>query len=87
LKPGVNVMDLTGLNVEMQHLVIRSSLDWVLNKETDTVVVVPEAWKFIPQGRGTPVKLGAEAFIRQAAGLATTSGSTARTSPASRRSS
>jgi hypothetical protein len=69
LKPGVNVMDMTGLNVEMQHLVIRSSLDWVLNKETDTVVVVPEAWKFIPQGRGTPVKLGAEAFIRQAAGL------------------
>jgi hypothetical protein len=30
---------------------------------------VPEAWKFIPQGRGTPVKLAAEAFIRQAAGL------------------
>jgi DNA helicase HerA-like ATPase len=33
------------------------------------VVVVPEAWKFIPQGRGTPVKLAAEAYIRQAAGL------------------
>jgi hypothetical protein len=30
---------------------------------------VPEAWKFIPQGRGTPVKLAAESFIRQAAGL------------------
>lgn len=69
LTPGLNVMDLTGLNVEMQHLVIRSSLDWVLNRETDTVVVIPEAWKFIPQGRGTPVKLGAEAYIRQAAGL------------------
>jgi hypothetical protein len=69
LAPGVNAMDLTALNVEMQHLVIRSTIDWVLNHEEDTVVVVPEAWKFIPQGRGTPVKLGAEAYIRQAAGL------------------
>jgi len=69
LAPGVNAMDLTGLTVEMQHLVIKSALDWVLARETDTVVVVPEAWKFIPQGRGTPVKLAAEAFIRQAAGL------------------
>jgi hypothetical protein len=67
LAPGVNAMDLTGLTVEMQHLVIRSSIDWVLTQESHTVVVVPEALKFIPQGRGTPVKLAAEAFIRQAA--------------------
>lgn len=69
LAPGVSAMDLTALNVEMQHLVIRSTIDWVLRHEQDTVVVVPEAWKFIPQGRGTPVKLAAEAYIRQAAGL------------------
>jgi hypothetical protein len=69
LSPGLNVMDLTALNVEMQHLVIRSTIEWVLKYETNTVVVVPEAWKFIPQGRGTPVKLAAEAYIRQAAGL------------------
>lgn len=69
LRPGINVMDLSTLGVEMQHLVIRSSIDWVLQHATDTVVVVPEAWKFVPQGRGTPVKLAAEAFIRQAAGL------------------
>jgi len=69
LSAGVNVMDLAALNVEMQHLVIRSTIDWVLAHETETVVVVPEAWKFVPQGRGTPVKLAAEAYIRQAAGL------------------
>ena len=69
LSTGLNVMDLTTLNVEMQHLVIRSTVDWVLQHESDTVVVVPEAWKFIPQGRGTPVKLAAESYIRQAAGL------------------
>ncbi len=69
LAAGVSAMDLAALNVEMQHLVIRSTIDWVLNHEQDTVVVVPEAWKFIPQGRGTPVKLAAEAYIRQAAGL------------------
>lgn len=69
LQPGVNAMDLGALPVEMQHLVIRSALNWVLEHERDTVVVVPEAWKFIPQGRGTPVKLAAEAFVRQGAAL------------------
>lgn len=69
LQPGVNAMDLSALTVEMQHLVIRSSIRWVLEQEEKTLVVVPEAWKFIPQGRGTPVKLAAEEFIRQAAAL------------------
>lgn len=67
LRDGVNAVDLTELSIEMQHLVIRSTISWVLNREENTVVVVPEAWKFIPQGRGTPVKLAAEAFIRQGA--------------------
>jgi hypothetical protein len=69
LSAGVNAMDLTGLTVELQHLVIKSALDWILEHAADTVVVVPEAWKFIPQGRNTPVKLAAESFIRQAAAL------------------
>ena len=69
LAAGVNAVDVTALTVEMQHLVIRSTLEWVLTREQHTVVVVPEAWKFIPQGRGTPVKLAAESFIRQAAAL------------------
>lgn len=69
LGEGLNVMDLTGLSMELQHLVIRSSISRVQEKEKNTVVVIPEAWKFIPQGRNTPVKLSAESFIRQAAAL------------------
>lgn len=69
LEDGINVVDLTGISVEMQHLVIKSTITWVLEKEKDTIVVIPEAWKFIPQGRNTPVKLAAESFIRQAAAL------------------
>src|SRR5574341_245811 len=69
LAPGVNAVDLSDLAIEMQHLVIRSAITWVLEREQGVVVVVPEAWKFIPQGRGTPVKLAAEAFIRQGAAL------------------
>lgn len=69
LQDGVNAVDLTDLSLEMQHLVIRSTISWVLNREKNTVVVIPEAWKFIPQGRGTPVKLAAESFIRQAAAM------------------
>lgn len=69
LRDGVNAVDLTDLSLEMQHLVIRSTISWVLHREKNTVVVIPEAWKFIPQGRGTPVKLAAESFIRQAAAM------------------
>jgi hypothetical protein len=69
LAAGVNVMDLSAVPGSMQHLVIKSSIDWVLEHEEQTVVVVPEAWKFIPQGRGTPVKLSAMAYIRQGAAL------------------
>lgn len=69
LAPGLSVMDLTALNESMQHLVVRSSMLWVLENAEDTIVVVPEAWKFAPEGRGAPVKLAAEAFVRQGAGL------------------
>lgn len=70
LEDGLNVMDLSLLADEMQHLVIRSTIEWVLKHGNGVTVVVPEAWKFLPQGRGTPVKLAAEAYIRQGAALA-----------------
>ena len=69
LTVGLNVMDLTSLGESMQHLVIRSSMLWLLENAEDTIVVVPEAWKFAPEGRGSPVKLAAEAFVRQGAAL------------------
>lgn len=69
LGPGVSAMDLRDLSEAMQHLVIRSAVEWVLEKEEGVLLLVPEAWKFIPEGRGTPVKLAAEGFIRQGAAL------------------
>jgi uncharacterized protein YqgV (UPF0045/DUF77 family) len=64
-QPGVNVMDLERLKDELQSLVIRSVLDTVLKEMHDTIVVMPEAWKFLPQERGNPCKQAAEEFIRQ----------------------
>ncbi len=69
LGAGINAMDLRELSESMQQLVIRSAIDWVLANAENTVLLIPEAWKFIPEGRGTPVKLAAEAYIRQAAAL------------------
>lgn len=66
---GVNAIDLTTVPEEMQHLVIKSTLEWVQHFEKDTIVVIPEAWKFVPQGRNTPVKLAATAYIRQGAAM------------------
>lgn len=67
LAPGVNVMDLSGYAAELQALVIRSVLEWVYHHERDVVVVIPEAWQFIPQQRNSPVKMAAEELIRKGA--------------------
>lgn len=65
LQPGLNVMDLVEYSTELQALVIRSVLEWIYEQETDTITVIPEAWEFVPQKRGGPVKLAAEALIRK----------------------
>lgn len=67
LQPGTNIMDLIQMKNEIQSLVIRSVLEVVLREMHDTIVVVPEAWKFLPQDRGNPCKQAAEEFIRQGA--------------------
>lgn len=67
LKEGTNIMDLENLSTEVQSLIIRSTLDYVLNNEKGIIVVIPESWKFLPENRGNPVKQIAEEFIRQGA--------------------
>lgn len=67
LRDGLNIMDLVRFPVELQGLVIDSVLEHVLKHETDTIIIIPEAWRYLPEGRNTPVKLTAEQFIRQSA--------------------
>jgi len=55
LVKGVNLMDLEDLSLEMQCLVIERTIDHVLSKMKDVIVVLPEARKFIPLNRKTPV--------------------------------
>jgi hypothetical protein len=69
LKPGINVMRLTDYTEEMQALVIRSVIEWVHRNETKAVTIIPEAWKFIPQERQSPVRLACERLIREGAAL------------------
>jgi len=69
LRDGLNVMDLTAYTEEMQMLVIRSVVEWIHEHEEGVITVMPEAWKFIPESRMTPVKLAAERLIREGAGL------------------
>lgn len=67
VKPGINVMWLDDYSLEMQALIIRSVLEWIIEKETRVVTVIPEAWRFLPQGRSSPVLLACEHLIRQGA--------------------
>jgi polyhydroxyalkanoate synthesis regulator phasin len=66
---GINVMDLTEMTFELQSLVIQSTMEFVINHLHETILIVPEAWEHIPQGRNTPVKLYAETFIRKGAAI------------------
>lgn len=72
LLPGLNVLDLSDRDnfpPELQSLVMRSALEWVYEKCDGTIVIIPEAWEFLPQRRGSPVKLSAAELIRKGAGL------------------
>lgn len=69
LTAGLNVMDVSPYTTELQALVIRATLDHVYEHEEDVVVVIPEAWEFLPEGRGSPVKAAAEVLIRKGAAL------------------
>ncbi len=66
---GPTIMDLTALSAEMQALVIRSTIEGVMESWTGVVVVLPEAWAFLPQSRGGPVKAAADRLLREGAVL------------------
>jgi hypothetical protein len=69
LVPGINVMDLTGFSDGLKMLVIRSVVEHIHHHRRKTVVIVPEAWKFIPEGRTTPAKSAVRKLIREGAAV------------------
>ncbi len=69
LRKGFNVLNLIGMEEEMQQLVIESVLSYVYEKMENVVIVIPEAHKFIPQGLKTPVKGTALRLIKEGAGI------------------
>jgi len=72
LSDGLNVLDLSDRETfppELQSLVMRSVLEWIYEKADGAITIIPEAWEFLPQGRGSPVKLAAIELIRKGAGL------------------
>jgi len=66
---GVNVMDLEGMRIETQQLVIASTIGYAFENLNRIVVIIPEAWEMLPETRMTPVKLVAEQFIRKGASV------------------
>jgi hypothetical protein len=69
LSPGLNVMNLTEYSFPVQALIVRSVIEFVGSRGQSTVTVIPEAWKFAPRQRNSPVRMAAEELIRQGAAL------------------
>jgi hypothetical protein len=62
---GVYVEDLTGISDEVQSLLIASVMKKCYEESSGIIVVFPEAWKFLPQDRGSPVKWVIEKYVRE----------------------
>lgn len=67
LVDGINIMNLERFTEEAQSLIIQSVAEEVLKNHHDIILVIPEAWKFIPQKYNNPCKRVVESFIRQGA--------------------
>jgi len=66
---GINVMDLSNMRLETQHIVIASTIEYAFANLDHVIVIIPEAWETIPQGKMTPVKWVAQQFIRKGAAI------------------
>lgn len=64
---GINIMNLERFSEEAQSLIIQSVADEVLKTMKGVIIVIPEAWKFLPQKYNNPCKRVVESFIRQGA--------------------
>jgi hypothetical protein len=69
LSEGINVMDLSEMRTETQHLVIASAIEYAFQNLDHVVIIVPEAWETLPQTKMTPVKWVAQQFIRKGAAV------------------
>lgn len=63
-KQGNYVMDLEGMPLAVQAVIIRSVLEQIYERMKKVIVVVPEAWKFIGTTH-TPVTLVAQKIVRE----------------------
>jgi len=67
LREGINIMNLERFSEEAQSLIIQSVADEVLKTMKGVILVIPEAWKFLPQRYNNPCKRVVESYIRQGA--------------------
>jgi len=64
---GINIMNLERFSEEAQSLIIQAVADEVLKTMKGVIIVIPEAWKFLPQKYNNPCKRVVESYIRQGA--------------------
>lgn len=69
LEKGLNVVDLEHEERHIQSLIITDMMHWVRRREANTIIALPEMWKFAPGVRRTPVGDAAKEFIRESAAL------------------
>jgi len=67
IREGINIMNLERFSEEAQSLIIQSVADEVLKTMKGVIIVIPEAWKFLPQKYNNPCKRIVESYIRQGA--------------------
>jgi hypothetical protein len=64
-KGELNIMDLRDFDKDLQSMIIAKTLETIYYEEEGIRVVLPEAWKFLPQHGSSIVKEPAVQFIRE----------------------
>ena len=69
LASQINCMDLSAYPVALQALCIASTIEHIAEHETGVIILIPEAWEFIPREGQTACKQAIERMARKGACL------------------
>jgi len=69
LRRGMNVIDLRPYEQSIQQLLLTNAFQWVYENEERVIFIVPEAWYFLSEERGSITRTAGREFIRRSAAL------------------
>jgi len=65
IKKGLNVIDISGLTEEAQQVAVKAVSDYLYERETNVIMVLDEAQKFVPENRRSAARHSVVRLIKE----------------------